>query len=490
MDNDLRNLTEATELDCENGIEDEFGVRYSPDGKRLLEISSSMESEDYSIKEGTEIICNHAFGYGYHLKRITIPQSVKMIGDNPFFGINRSHSLEIVSNSPRFVVVDGMLIDNVENRLISYSGLDESVEVPGTVKTIDNYAFEQCCSLQKITLPDSITTIGVGAFSMCLQLEQINIPNSVKNIGSEAFFDCDVLQRIVIPESVTRIEDSTFHGCRSLQEIVLTDTIESIGRGAFKFCGSLQHFAIPKLVTSIEDGTFWRCSSLKKIVIPDWITHIGSDPFGLNNFESRSSRFVIKNDMFVDTEEDRLIHYVGTTEEFIVPNTIKIIGSDAFAACKTLHKVVIPNSVTDIGDFTFASCENLYEVSLPSTITRIGTCAFNLCRKLKEITIPESVTTIGYDAFCGGYSLRRLYIPNSVMFAETISGNKYPAEIGSFTRCESLQEISFPSSLKGVTAKSFNNCKQLEKITIRGTNAHEIKKLLPEKLQKITECIE
>ena len=194
--------------------------------------------------------------------------------------------------------------------------------------------------------------------------------------------------------------------------------------------------------------------------------------------------------MFVDTEEDRLIHYVGTTEEFIVPNTIKIIGSDAFAACKTLHKVVIPNSVTDIGDFTFASCENLYEVSLPSTITRIGTCAFNLCRKLKEITIPESVTTIGYDAFCGGYSLRRLYIPNSVMFAETISGNKYPAEIGSFTRCESLQEISFPSSLKGVTAKSFNNCKQLEKITIRGTNAHEIKKLLPEKLQKITECIE
>lgn len=144
--------TEVTEEDLENAVEDEFGVKYSKDWKRLLRAPVLFEGK-YSIRDGVKVIGNNAFKRCEFLTNINIPNSVTNIGYE---------------------------------------------------------AFDCCVSLTSINIPDSVTNIGNKAFSSCVSLTSINIPDSVTNIGNEAFWGCESLTSINIPNSVTNIGDNAF----------------------------------------------------------------------------------------------------------------------------------------------------------------------------------------------------------------------------------------------------------------------------------------
>ena len=74
--------TKVTKEDIANGVKDEYGVLYSPDGKRLLKGNKDIKS--YTITEGTELICDQAFYRCKSLKSIVIPESVTKIGDRTY----------------------------------------------------------------------------------------------------------------------------------------------------------------------------------------------------------------------------------------------------------------------------------------------------------------------------------------------------------------------------------------------------------------------
>ena len=75
--------TKATEEDLKYAIEDEYGVKYSRDGKKLLKDYFSLS--EYVVREGTEVICDGAFRGCKSLQSVTIPNSVTSIGDEAFF---------------------------------------------------------------------------------------------------------------------------------------------------------------------------------------------------------------------------------------------------------------------------------------------------------------------------------------------------------------------------------------------------------------------
>ena len=269
--------TEATEEDFKYAIEDKFGVKYSRDGKKLLRASYSLFWEkEYVVREGTKVICDCAFFCCESLQSITIPNSVKSIGNRAFY---ECKSLQ-------------------------------SITIPNSVKSIGDGAFRECDSLQSITIPNSVTSIGEGAFSTCVSLQSVTIPNSVRNIGNHAFFGCNIcfficnstyfqnddvclfnkdktaiVSRIkdcvnyIIPNSVTSIGYEAFSRCTSLQCVTIPNSVKSIGIGAFSGCESLQSVTIPNSVTSIGDGAFSRCESLQSITIPNSVTSIGDGAF-------------------------------------------------------------------------------------------------------------------------------------------------------------------------------------------------------------------
>ena len=248
--------TKATEEERKEALVDEWGVKYSKDGRKLLGVPETV-SGSYSVKEGTRIICNHAFWHCNSLSDIVIPSSVTSIGDWAF---EHCRSLS-------------------------------DIVIPDSVTSIGNGAFSFCRSLSDIVIPDSVTSIGNGAFNYCSSLKYISIPKSVICLNGNPFYNWDGkleclspnficeddvlfnkgkskiisfrnqnIESYVIPTSVTSIGDNAFTVCRSLSKIVIPSSVTSIGSGAFSYCRSLSDIVIPVSVTSIGNRAFYGCN--------------------------------------------------------------------------------------------------------------------------------------------------------------------------------------------------------------------------------------
>lgn len=193
--------TEVTDEDLKNAVEDEYGVKYSKDWKRLLKAPRNLDGV-YSIRIGVKVIANKAFCFCESLVNINIPKGITSIG---------------------------------------------------------NGAFSDCKSLTNINIPNTVKSIGDDAFSECKFLTSITIPDNVTSIGEFAFSDCESLTNINISKSLTTIKDWTFLRCYSLGNINIPDRLTSIGNGAFYDCKSLTNIKIPNTVASIGYSAFSDC---------------------------------------------------------------------------------------------------------------------------------------------------------------------------------------------------------------------------------------
>ena len=65
-------------------ITDELGVAYSDSKKRLLWSNNTFDEAEYRVPDGVETICSHAFCHCKRFLTLSVPSSIKVIGDNLF----------------------------------------------------------------------------------------------------------------------------------------------------------------------------------------------------------------------------------------------------------------------------------------------------------------------------------------------------------------------------------------------------------------------
>ena len=136
---------EVSKVDLNNVWTDEFGVTYSSDRTCLFKAptkqikrgnhnwTKSVLNGTYSVKPGTQYICDRAFLNCYGLNAVILPQSVKQIGDRSFQG---------------------------------------------------------CFDLCTVELNDGLIIIGDNAFRDCIKLHSILLPKSIQQVGNNAFYGC------------------------------------------------------------------------------------------------------------------------------------------------------------------------------------------------------------------------------------------------------------------------------------------------------------
>ena len=178
--------TEVTVEDLKNAVEDEFGVKYSKDWKRLLWAPYEIKGE-YHIREGVKVIGDCAFMLCNSLTSINIPNSVTNIGNCVFMGCDSLTKIIIPSSvvnmngnpfrvwngdlhneSKAFVYEHQVLFNKDKTTLIAYRSKDTNYIIPNSVTNIGDKAFEDCKSLVSIKIPNSVTYIGDKAFWKCI----------------------------------------------------------------------------------------------------------------------------------------------------------------------------------------------------------------------------------------------------------------------------------------------------------------------------------
>ena len=408
--------TKATKEDLKDAIEDEYGVKYSRDGKKLLRASYYSSLREYVVREGTEVICDYAFWLCESLQSITIPNSVTSIGDVAFKMCKSLQSVTIPNSvtsigKEAFSSCDSLQSITIPNSVKSIGHQAfynceslQSVTIPNSVTSIEDHAFSGCESHQSVTIPNSVKSIGKEAFSGCESLQSVTIPNSVTSIGDYAFWGCKYLQSITIPNSVKSIGNSAFCSCKSLQSVTIPNSVTKIGDFAFVGCESLQSITIPNSVTSIGDGAFWGCKYLQSITIPNSVRNIGNHAFRDCNicfFICNSTYFQNDDVCLFNKDKTAIVSRIKDCVNYIIPNSVTSIGDYAFSGCESLQSITIPNSVTSIGKHAFEQCNSLQSITIPNSVTKIGGGAFWPCKSLQSVTIQNSVTNIGNYAFCG-----------------------------------------------------------------------------------------
>jgi len=123
-------------------------------------------------------------------------------------------------------------------------------------------AFCGCKNLTSLKLSNTITTIRFHAFDNC-GITSLVIPGSVQSIDPYAFYHCTKLKSITFNTGLKKLGKHSFAYCSHLNNVVLPQGLETIDDSAFSWCRNLEHISIPSSVKTIAAYIFYNCIKLE-----------------------------------------------------------------------------------------------------------------------------------------------------------------------------------------------------------------------------------
>lgn len=247
-----------------------------------------------------------------------------------------------------------------------------------------------------VTLPNTITVIGSDAFHNCQNLMEINLPSSIDSINSYAFYGCKKLTSITIPSSVRFLGMEIFNSCDRLTTVHYNAIDCKEALWPFRGC-HFTNLIISDSVSRIPDFTFQFSDITGPLILPESLSVIGFDAFsGCNKITS------VRIPQNLDSICESFIGCNGIDTVFYDAINLHSASPDAFCGAfsnTNVKTIIFGDSVESIPDDIFGQCANIESLSLPNSLKRIESYAFYFCTSLTELTIPENVEYIGDLAF-------------------------------------------------------------------------------------------
>lgn len=163
---------------------DKNGALIDRNKQKLICYPAGITEKSYVIPEGITEISNYAF-YGHkYLKEISMPTTLKHIGESAF----------IFSDIRSIDLNEGL--ESMGEECFYYCTNLAAVTIPSTLNTIPSRAFSSCKKLETVTVSEGVTTIDSYSFMECSALKTVYLPTTVKTINMQAFSWCDSLTDI------------------------------------------------------------------------------------------------------------------------------------------------------------------------------------------------------------------------------------------------------------------------------------------------------
>lgn len=292
-------------------------------------------------------------------------------------------------------------VTKIDNEALKGNDNIVSITIPGSVKDIGNNAFEGCTKLERVIFTNPEETnknliIRLSAFQNCKKLTECEIPARAYQVVGNIFKDCTSLTEVkvnaanpyyftkdgvlfgpalveyepqyddayalqsypagrqgayTIPSKVKggkeidQIWTSGFEGASGLTDITIPASIGRLGTAAFESTG-LTHVTIPDTVQQVDPAVFQNCTSLVSVKLPNGITEI---------------------------------------DQYL------------FANCISLQHVDMPDTITKINIYAFHNCTSLTSLALPEGLTSLSVGCFEKCYNLQHVVVPPSVINFPKD---------------------------------------------------------------------------------------------
>lgn len=347
-------------------------------------------------------IGDYAFYYYGNLRYLEIPANVTVMGNNVFYGANNLHALKVNAVVPPTVG--------------SFNG---SSQKKVTIPAESFHAYRMASNWNSYIL--------IGGDGVTVSTGKIAAGDLGHVILDEAGYLQEVNKLIVDEGTLNNDDWSTIKSMNNLIEIDLSGvTASNIPSSLFSSRWAIEKVVLPHNTATIGNSAF-QGTSLKEITFPETLTTIES--YAFSNCDSLRT--------------------------VSIPSSVNQIPYSCFNSCDNLQKVEIAEGLSIIDSYAFESCTALNEVNLPATLTTIGEYAFRNV-PLKKIEIPAGIAEIKYATFTGNNAIDSLVIPSTV---KTI--NNY-----AFENCTSLKSLQLNEGLVNIYGSAFSNCKQLTEVIL------------------------
>lgn len=380
-------------------------VTYIPEG--IFTGNENITSIDFSKVTGALTIEENAFRNALNLRDITFTDKIDYIGKRAFYNTKWQNG-----NTDDLIVT-------ASGKLLAYIAEGTTVKIPATVQSFARDVFKGNRNITSIEFAQGAgVDIPEEAFKDCISLTNITFPRVAFNVGKNAFANTQWLAKqgayvvvngmlieykgtstdILIPSTVTYIYDYVFKGNEQITSLA---------------------FANGTNIASIKGETFVGCANLKDVTFRSTL-----ETLDMGAFEGTAWKTNLQGTTDFVTVGTKILAYIGTSGEVLIPGGINTIAQGAFVGNTTITSVsfeavpefhVIPAGV-------FAGCTNLATVKFPEYIEGIGKDAFKDTAWLNNLKKDTTFTDELYGCFIidgkflfyAGNTTSSIFLPSAV----------------------------------------------------------------------------